>query len=187
MKIAFTGTSSTGKTTLAKKLMSIPEFVEKVPLFITTDARELLRQLKFQNMDAMTREQTMQFQSLYFYQKLRAEDSLDSFLTDRSFVDVTAYWICRDTYDLSITEQHRLLDPCRQEASKYDIHFYFPPGLFQFESDGYRSNNMKFHMMIDRAIRGYLNAWSIRYIVMNSSSIDKRIEMVLNEIRKAEI
>jgi len=183
MKIAFTGTSSTGKTTLAVRLIKNPEFTSKVPEFVAVDARALLDELGFRSMDKMTRGQSREFQQLYFRRKIEIESGRESFLTDRSFVDIAAYWVCRDTFDLSEAEQRLLLDPCRHATKKYDIHFYFPSGLIVFEHDGYRSDDIEFHMRIDRCILRYLVEWQIPYVTIVESDINKRIETVLGVVK----
>src|SRR4051812_17933176 len=108
MRIAFTGTSSTGKTTLARELMRVPEFANVVGTFLTEDARALLRELAHKSMDTMSRDELRRFQEEYFQRKAKKEQGAGSFLVDRSFVDVAAYWLVRDTVDLPPNVQEKL-------------------------------------------------------------------------------
>jgi nicotinamide riboside kinase len=185
MKIAFTGASSTGKTTLANLLMKKSEFVSTVPLFLTADARKILDEMGFRSMDQMSQAQTRAFQMRYYNIKKSIESCQNHFLTDRSFVDVAAYWIERDV-SREDCGSDQLESECFAEAKKYDIHFYFPIGEIQFESDGYRSDNLEFHSRIDRRIQSYLNLWGIRFIQISSNSLDDRLERVMLFLRSGK-
>jgi GTPase SAR1 family protein len=185
MKIAFTGASSTGKTTLAKRLMRMPEFVKYIPHYVTTDARRLLEGMGFRSMDTMSRDELRSFESHYYVEKIKSEGDLNSFVTDRSFVDVAAYWVCRDTFDRSREESMQLEVPCYNAAKRYDVHYYFPLGAIPFEDDGYRSVDMELHRKIDRQIIKYLNEWHLSYIRLDSQDLESRARRVADDVRGA--
>ncbi len=149
---------------------------------MTTDARALLEEFGFRSMDNMSRDQLRAFQLRYFYRKQQIEQDQDQFVTDRSFVDVAAYWAQRDTLDMP-EEQARLVLPCLSEAKKYDVHFYIAYGSINFESDGYRSNDLNFHRRIDRQIFQFLTEWHLPYVQIQTSNHDERVEIVLDYIR----
>jgi nicotinamide riboside kinase len=182
MKIAFTGSSSTGKTTLAKRLMGVASFSERVGDFITEDARSLLRSLGHSSMDNMHREELRVFQQLYYTQKADHEMNRTRFLVDRSFVDVAAYWLVRDAFDLPIVDQSEFENKCRTLALAYDLHIHFPIGQIPFTSDGYRSEDIDFHSRIAEMIEQVLAKWSVRFISITSSDLDSRVQQVLNAV-----
>jgi len=182
LRIAITGSSSTGKTTLVKALLKHDQFNLKIKSFLNVDARSLLGKMGFQSMDLMNREQLKIFQLEYFKNKREVELGNDDYITDRSFVDVAAYWKQRDTLDQPTIEQDRLIAPCREEASKYNLHIYLPFGLFKFESDGYRSDDNDLHNRIDAQIKLYLKCWELRYITLNTADIQERVEISLRAI-----
>ncbi|WP_437304473.1 ATP/GTP-binding protein [Sorangium sp. So ce388] len=182
MKIAFTGASSTGKTTLVRSIIAKNESQRYFSQFLTADARAILDELGFHSMDDMSRSQLRAFQLSYFYRKQQIEQNQDNFITDRSFVDVAAYWVLRDTFDVP-EEQARLVLPCSREASKYDIHFYFPYGLINFEPDGYRSNDIIFHQRIDSQILLLLESWRLPYVRIQTANHEERIKYVLSCLR----
>src|SRR5207245_4214852 len=117
----------------ANRLMNMPEFRHVIPRFVTVDGRAILDRMGFRSMDRMRRDELRLFQEIYFETKIKTEHGLDSFLTDRSFVDVASYWFCRDTFDLPADEQMRLIVPCREASKRYDVHFYFPFGQLRCE------------------------------------------------------
>lgn len=186
MRIALCGSSSTGKTTLAIRLMENGEFRNLIPQFITTDARKLLKQGGFTSMDLMTQDQLRDFQLEYFQRKMNLENEQSAFLTDRSFVDVAAYWTERDMEGAEEDEINVLIAPCRERARTYDIHFFLPFGVIPFSADGYRSSDLNLHKRIDRRIRALLIEWKLPFAVMDFSGIDDRAEMVFEWLRKAQ-
>ena len=182
MKISLTGSSSTGKTTLAMGLMSSEKFKKIVSKFIYVDGRNILKQMGCQHMDKMSREQQKKFQLEYYKKKLELEENQDNYLTDRSFVDIAAYWLVRDTYDQSSQEQNLLLKPCKNLALKYDYTFYLPTGIIDFEKDGYRPERPEFNELVDNKIRNFLKEWKINYYTIKDKSLTKRLNFILKTI-----
>lgn len=187
MKIALTGASSTGKTTIAKKLLDNDIFKKLITQechFFTVDARSILRANKFLSIDCMTINEKKQFQYMYLKKKLEQEGNQINYLTDRSFVDLAAYWYEIDIETLNSKESNDYYTQCKKAALQYDIHFYFPFDVIRFDEDGYRSTNMDYNKKIDNNILRFLNLWNINYIIINQSDINGRINIILNEIMK---
>lgn len=182
MRIALTGASSTGKTTLAKALLDDHRFNKYVRTLLKVDARKIIESYNCKNVDEMTRKQLQDFELRYFQIKKEQETEQDNFLSERSFVDIAAYWIVRDTYDCTLEEQEKLIEPCKQQSSNYDLTIYLPFGLFTFESDGYRSENMFFHKQIDNQIASYLRDWNIHHITLDFTDISRRVDAVVRHI-----
>jgi nicotinamide riboside kinase len=181
MKIALTGSSSVGKTTLVHSLTRLKRFNASIPNAVTADARALLRESGFHGMDAMTQEQTRAFQRRYFLRKRDSEAELTEFISERSFVDVAAYWMERDSNDASTTIDN-FVEECRLQSLKYDWHFYLPFGLFPFESDGYRSEDLDFHRRIDWRIRELLREWRLVTVTLDTPIHSERVATVLRTI-----
>ena len=179
MKIALTGSSSTGKTTLANELMKSEMFAELVGEFIFEDARSLLRSLGHKSMDDMSRIELRRFQEAYLKQKSENEVGRNRFLVDRSFADVAAYWLVRDSFDLSYEIQEAFARQCRELALSYDLHVYFPLGQIPFDADGYRSENQDFHERIGSKIHELLNDWGMPYLTIESQDLEARVQQVL--------
>lgn len=184
MKIALCGASSTGKTTLAKKLIENPFFKNIVNKFISVDGRHLLDVMGCTNMDKMNRNQTREYQFKYFEHKIQSELNQFKFITDRSYIDISAYWIVRDAFDVSESEQNKLLNPCKKLSNNYDLHFYLPFGLIEFERDGYRPESNTFNKKIDSQIKLYLKKWKITHCKIDVVDISKRVETVINAIQE---
>jgi nicotinamide riboside kinase len=183
MRIAFTGTAATGKTTLIKELFNCSEFDQFKLAFLTTDARSILSSLGFKQMDLMTKEQTIFFQKLYFEKKQKTESNAVDFIVDRSFVDVASYWLVRDcNNDISLAKE--IIDDACKFSKKYDLHFYFPHGIIPFEDDGYRSKNEFQRKQIDEQIKLFLEEWGIKYVQLDAFDLNERVKIVINELNQ---
>jgi len=184
MKIVLTGSSSTGKTTLIEALRSRDDFEDRFGTFLTTDARFLLDHLSFKNMGDMSRYQLRNFQFEYFVKKFGQESRADNYISDRSLVDVAAYWLARDSFDLPIEIQNAVIEPCRIAAQKYDRIFYLPFGAIPFHPDGYRSPDVALHKAVDKQIISFLELWNLEFTVLENPQLRKRVEIVLQESSK---
>ncbi|MFI7430581.1 ATP-binding protein [Micromonospora sp. NPDC049836] len=189
MRVAFTGSSSTGKSTLASALMKVESFRRLAPRYLPSEGREILSELGFTGLDTMTQDQTAFYELAYFARKVSRELSADAFLTDRSFVDVAAYWIERDAKGRGAYLESLLVDPCQRLARGYDLHFLLPMGLIPFEEDGRRSSDGQFHARIDACIRRLLDQWCIAYVEVTETELSGRVELVLKALgqRRADV
>ncbi|MET9270539.1 ATP-binding protein [Kribbella sp. NPDC003557] len=178
MKIAFTGASSTGKTTAATQLMAMPAFRSHVDVFHQSGGRELLDGLGFDGLDAMDSHETAFYELAYFIRKLDREQQSPSFLSDRSYLDVAAFWLERDTIGRSEYVQQLLVEPCRRLTREYDLHFYFPTGLIPFVEDGRRSSEQRFHQRIDNRIRSLAEDWRVPLVTVEDSDLDRRVDFI---------
>jgi hypothetical protein len=146
------------------------------PLYITADARELLQERGFRNVDEMSMKQRRSFQHAYLDRKIERESHRQNYITDRSFVDVAAYWLEYTSGD--DLKNDEFVCRCRDESRRYDLHLYFPSGLIRFEHDGARSLDPEVHRRIDERILTLLSAWSIRPLVIAAIDIDQRLALV---------
>lgn len=180
MIIALTGSSSSGKTTLARSLLLIPSFRKRINKLLSVNARSLLDQLGHKSMDSMGKKDFAVFQLCYFLEKRKMESGQDNYLTDRSFVDIAAYWsVKRRPYD-PFEREEDLVTLCREEAKKYDLHIYLPFGLIPFQSDGYRSEKIEFNRIIDQKIMHFLESWDLERIILDSPEQSERVTKVIN-------
>ena len=184
MKIAFTGASSTGKTTLAKELFKDIEIKRFLCEHLSVDARAILDDMGHKSMDSMPKSRLQEFQLFYFDRKVMLENKKESFLVERSFVDIAAYWIERDSDGASRNVTQKLLKECKAQSLKYDLHVYFPFGIIPFEEDGYRSVDTESHFKVDKRIFKLLNQWRIKPVLtLNYLDISKRLSTVTNWIK----
>jgi nicotinamide riboside kinase len=182
MIIGFCGSSSTGKSTLLKALMAYQPFRERVGEYRQVDARSILRSLGHQSMDQMNEDNLQQFQKIYLSRKIQNETGISSFCSDRTFVDIAAYWRCRDAPKIAGSASDKVTPICRKLARNYTLHVFLPFGLFPFESDGYRSVDLSLHEKISRNIKQLLLDWNLSFIELDSQDLLTRTHKVLDAL-----
>jgi nicotinamide riboside kinase len=183
MRVAFTGSSSTGKTTLAKKVVPALQAKGWGGRFLTTNARGLLQELGHAGVDAMDLSQKREFQRLYLDRKLAQEQAETEFITDRSFVDVAAYWI--EYNGLEVQCRDDFIERCRESSVQYDAHFYFPVGLLPLHADGFRSTDETSRQRIDGLIQMLAAEWGVECHPVESVDLPCREEHVVSILREA--
>ena len=176
MRIAITGSSSTGKTTLAKEVSMMDNNLE----YLTVDARTIIQSFNIKNIDNLTPNQFKSFQNEWIIQKKNNETFRDNFITDRSFIDSLAYMRDRDIFD-NILEKE-----CISNMLQYDIVFYIPFGNIPFQSDGYRISDISRHKKIDADIRFLLKKHHIKYFVIETLTVQDRIDYMMRIINSYE-
>lgn len=176
MRIAFTGASSTGKTTLSNHILGDARLAAAMGPFVTTDARRLLRELGYENIDSMGLDDRIRFQFAYLERKLALESGHESFFTDRSFVDLAAYWLQYTGRTLADGDEY--VARCRSEVGRYGAHFYFPSELLPLKADGWRATETGSREKTDGHIRAILDAWGVPAIALNELDLDLRRDRV---------
>lgn len=182
MKIAITGASSTGKTTLARELCTgLPRYMQ-----LNVDARRLLTSHGERNVAEMSSAKYREFQLEYITQKINIETSGQDFITERSFVDCCAYWDFHCAKDSTPTENLRVHEVCEEWSRKYDFHIYLPFGQSPFELDGYRNPSRAYHTDIGKAILSLLQQWGLRYLDCSNVTLEERYSVCRREIERCE-
>lgn len=179
MKIAFCGTHSTGKTTLLNALKNAEEF--KDFMFIEGITRMV------NSAGLPINEATNDFAQISIVNYHAAYDLIyDSYITDRSVIDVLSYtkraWLDND---LSFESMTHILKVALKIVSNYDIIFYLP-NVIGLETDGTRSADLKFQARIDSIIKNYLNSFKLEtgidHITLNGT-VEERVEQVLKSVK----
>lgn len=157
MKIAFVGSFSTGKTTLANLFAREWEF----PL-LPEVARQVV-ELGF----PLDQSATAETETLIFLKQWRAELSHERFVADRSIYDVLAYadWVME--HAPPDRKENHLWWEARELATfdlraRYD-HVFYLPIEFPIVLDGLRPDDTAFQADIDRRIRHLLESADVTY------------------------
>lgn len=176
MRIALTGSSSTGKTTLAKEISKI----RKTLKYLTVDARSIIESYNIINIDDLSNINFKLFQKEWITKKRNNELAMKDFIADRSFIDPLAYMEDRNIVD-NILEQE-----CISYMDDYDIVFYIPFGNIPFKSDGYRFDDITRHEKIDKNIQTLLDKNKIKYYTIEDLSVEDRLIYMMKIIDNNE-
>jgi len=167
MKLAFVGSFSTGKTTLATLFAKEWDY----PL-LPEVAREVV-ELGF----PLDQNATAETETLIFLKQWRAESTHDHFVADRSVYDVLAYadWVMEQ--DRPFRKEDHLWNVAREIATddlraRYD-HVFYLPVEFPIVLDGLRPDNPGFQADIDDRIRRLLLSADVAYDTL-SGTIEER-------------
>jgi AAA domain len=184
VRVAFTGSSSTGKTALAHQLMKEPTFRAHIDVLVPSPGRDIRKRLRLRPVVDMSRDESRLFEIIYFSRKVWQESLRDRFVTDRSFVDVAAIWIERDSVGLGRRGREFLVEQCRLLSTNYDFHVFFPRNVIPFVEDGVRSLDQDYHRRIEARIRKLLRAWDLEYITLVEPELESRVAHVLERANR---
>lgn len=181
MRLAISGTSCTGKTTLWEALKVSSAFSNTACTFIPEGARELLikGRIPLVKMDAAKR---AAFQRAYFRWKHDREFNAQRFFADRSFVDLAAVSLERDG-----ETEYDFVAECRRECGKYTHVFYMPDGVIPFVEDGVRIPDPRLHKRVSERIQALLDEWGIEFSRIQSTTHDDRVEEVIRKLKELQL
>jgi len=157
MRVAFVGSFSTGKTTLANSFAREWDY----PL-LPEVAREVV-ELGF----PLDQSATAETETLIFLKQWRAELAHDRFVADRSIYDVLAYadWVmehARETRKEDHLWTEARLIAVGDLRARYD-HVFYLPIEFPIVLDGLRPDDTAFQADIDARIRALLESADVAY------------------------
>lgn len=178
MKIGFTGSQGTGKTTLAKSLLRDPEF--KGYTFIPSTARRGGAE-GFK----VNREADPLSQLLTTVGRITAEYDAqsDKTISDRTPLDSLAY----TTYQYNLVWEdfnskyywEVSYSLVTKHMEEYDHIFYFPP-YWDPNADGLRDTDPGYQYAIDENILAFLEAMNVDYVTVPELTVPERVEFVKN-------
>jgi nicotinamide riboside kinase len=171
VKVAFVGSFSTGKTTLANL------FAREWDLPLLPEVARQVVELGF----ALDMSATAETETLIFLKQWRAEASHERFVADRSIYDVLAYaeWVMEHN-DASRKENHLWYES--REIALFDLrarydHVFYLPIEFPIVLDGLRPDDVSFQADIDRRIRHLLDSGDVSYLTL-TGSVEARQDQV---------
>jgi hypothetical protein len=164
MKIAFCGTSSVGKTTLAKlvaKKLNLPILTDKdLHREVFTLMAEQGHPVSTEYFPGMTRQEHVDFERHVW---LCRQDALrrlgNDWITDESPIDFINwfYIVCGPYPEHMSADEFRFFKNCfLKELPHYDLIVYLPVGVLPVENDNRRFTNSVSLEFWDNAIRGLL-------------------------------
>lgn len=174
MKIAFTGTHSTGKTTLLNDV--IEYYGDDIKLkSISEVARKIIDKGYPLNQDA-----NVDSYIHYINDQLSSEETYmrecDLFISDRTLLDPVAYAMVNSKLPRPYIPEYfidMMTNVWLLEKNRYDIYIYFPIE-FPLEIDGIRPLDEQYRKDIDEQIRMLLIKHKINYITVSGNKMQRK-------------
>jgi predicted ATPase len=184
MKIAFSGASSTGKTTIATGVVDALAASGASLHRTNVDARSILDCFPDQSVARFSPELYKIFQCMYVGQKILIEQDDENFITERSYIDCLSYWMLHCRSVSTSEEMAHITKICVDGARKYRFHFLFPAGAFPVADDGYRNTDLSYQLEFDRVIRATYKRHSVEFIEVPIATIQERVKFVIDYIHE---
>lgn len=184
LKIAFTGSHCTGKTTLLNDIKNaLPS--EIIVNSVTEVARKIIEKGYPLNMDA-----TIDSYVHYINDQLEEEknkmNKCDVFISDRTLLDPVAYAMVNSKLPRPYIPQY-FIDMMKNvwlmEKGNYDFYVYFPVE-FDLEMDGIRPFDENYRREVDETIEVLLKENGIKYIKITGNR-EKRKKYLLTLIKNS--
>jgi nicotinamide riboside kinase len=172
-KIAFVGTHSTGKTTLAK----LTGEDLKLPI-ITNVMRNLYSEHEVKNFEKLSLKDRARFQKLALSKQILLQNDKEAYITDRSVIDMLAYTIqlkCLSDKDLGLYKEI-----VKIICEKYDKIFYFPIMFSQKDEQGRASSS--YRKEIDTILQELFVELEIKVFKITEDGLADRLATVKFEI-----
>lgn len=177
MKIAFTGTHSTGKTTLAKKMQQALDLP-----FLGNITRRLAQT------GAQLNKSDNSFSQLLVFTEHINNFNNKNFICDRSVFDALAYSIYNCEY--SGLAEHIVLTGetlVQHYKDRYDFLFYLPIANCPFVKDGMREDDALFRIAVDEILLHLFNKYKpTNLYIVQSKTVEERICEINNIIKENE-
>ena len=173
-RIAIVGSFSTGKTTLAEVL------ARRLELPLLPEVARAIVDLGFQ----LDKDATVEAETLIFLRQYNNELSTESFVGDRSLVDVMAYagWVLENQ---PWRKEMELWEECKRLAERrlrtnYS-HVYYLPIEFPIVLDDIRPDDPEFQKEIDERIVGLLQHHGVAFRTI-TGSVEERVEQITKDL-----
>ena len=180
MRVVFTGSHSTGKTSLIKLLASLLDTKFAVDYCLVNEvARTILRRGY-----KLHKESTISTYLALINEHVEQEiASINrTCLIDRFLVDYYAYAVVNDNCPNELLQLFRNSHTLVSRTIGYDYVFYCPIE-FDLVLDGERWNNVDYQKEVDVVIKKTLDEWNVEYVTL-TGSLDKRINTILDIVLK---
>lgn len=174
MKIAFTGSHGTGKTTLAKKLS------EDLNIHLITNiSRNYYKSNGIENFEILTKEERWGHQHSLFSIEILEEIKNVDFVTDRSIIDFLAYTILYS--EIPLKYKSKIIEIAKINALMYDYLFYLPVEITYIPEKGRASKETQ--KEIDECILSLIESLELPYFKVEGT-LEERLNLIKKVINK---
>lgn len=175
MKVYFSGSHGSGKTTCARYVAN------KYNLsFISEVARMVLSEQELQ-VDTLRYDMALvdKYQTQVFHRQLEEEAKYETFVSDRSAMDALAYAGQHSRVLSQLIKSPRLTDYVSILKNSDSIYFFVRPSKATLRPDGVREAlNWDAVVAIDAQIKLLLEIFEIQYFQINTDNMQERVNLI---------
>jgi len=176
--IGFTGTSGTGKTTLAEELKKrYPDLIN----VCNEGTRYAAKQIGFEKMTDCPKDKFYEFEQLLVQNHLYNITHNDKpiLITDRTIYDIYVYTMTSSKIPDSFKDYMHLLCQSMTKSKIYDSIVYFPVIDVDL-NDGFRSENKYRYKTLDYTLNGVFNEFDVSIMSYSKeSTLEERIDQFI--------
>jgi hypothetical protein len=195
MKIGFTGTGGTGKTTAATQLLDKLEAQFGVKAIIPNSAARAVfnrRGITEAAQNAMTPEQAAELQAEIWAEREAQEESLrtEDTVWDRTLLDHFIYALMRTGVSVDKIILRKMEEKVARNLASYDLLVHFPLPEWEPEVDPLRDPAQGLRHLISLGISGYLAETKIPHIRITKEahrSPDATTNFLIEQIRERDL
>jgi len=182
--IVFTGSHSTGKSSLVKELIKVLPYIDRFENLSIYHIVEVSRKLNRDLNIPINKEGTSNSQRLIeeVYKKEEESHSSEIKVADRSIIDRFAYTITsKAADDKELVQWYK--DNIKKICSRYDYIFYIPI-LIPLSLDGVRSADEAYRKEIDHIIVETIKEFNIPIYTIPFPEIDERLNYIIEVLNR---
>ena len=182
LRIGLTGTSGTGKSSLAEMVsakLGIPVLKSKeiTESILKRDGYDYGSGIQIERFLANTGRQNEMLR------RTIEQQAVPNFVTDRTVIDLAAYAVC-EMHHNDVTALRRIIETCHKNVSTYTHLFLCPWKDVPVENTHKRTLNPWYQFCIHIMERGILDEWLCDYHVLSGKNNEERIDEVLEVVGK---
>jgi len=181
MKIGIVGSAGTGKTELG---MLLAERMKLDFLKANDITRDILVKDGYDYTSGIQVERFLaqdNRQDRILKRTLDAENNNGSFVTDRTVIDLASYAVI-ELHGSDIKKVDRLMGEYKENSSSYTHLFVCPWGNRPLKSNGLRTLNPWYQLIVHSLCIGIMERWGLKYHVLESLSGEERVEEIMGLI-----
>jgi nicotinamide riboside kinase len=186
VRIAFSGSGGTGKTSLLTELNKELDY----PV-IGEGIREWLDEHNFDDFKDMALKDVVQMQEDTLKRKMDIESELQSFIADRTTVDNLTYalrWIGSEDKDYDTWMAQYITHAMNHANINYDIIFLLPWGEIPLVDDGTRSTKQWYQYLIQSILERHIYMLERPYVYeVYQTTVEGRVEECLKIINSVDL
>lgn len=180
VRVGITGAAGTGKSALARRVaekLNLPLLESKTITqdILERDGYDYGSGIQVERFLANTGRQNE------ILRRTMEQESVDSFVTDRTLVDLSAYVVC-EMHDSDTKVVSDIFNTCQERVSRYTHLFLCPWRNERADENQKRTLNPWYQFKIHAMEMGILAQWKCPYVTLESYETEDRVDFIVDQV-----